>query len=86
MKKWIPVLESDSDGGRHTCYVRHFNSAKYIWLTQRPDGFWQVEVRPEASNDFFTIAKSKSLEGAKHRALRFMNDMNKVLADKGEKI
>lgn len=77
MKKWIPVLEADTDNGQHTCYARHLSGAKYIWLTQRPDGSWNVEVRSEADGDYITIAKSKSLYGAKQRARRFINDMKK---------
>lgn len=76
MKKWIPVLEADTDNGQHTCYARHFSGAKYIWLTQSPGGCWNVEVRSEVGSDFITIAKSKTLCGAKQRALRYIKEAN----------
>lgn len=76
MKKWIPVLEADTDNGQHTCYARHLSGAKYIWLAQQPSGCWNVEVRSEANGDFVTIAKSNSLVGAKQRALRYIKEIN----------
>lgn len=73
MSVWVPILEMDTGTGEHTCYSRPTGNKEYIWVTRMADGCWQVEVR-EPDGEFISLCKSKSLRGAKQRALRFIKD------------
>lgn len=76
MSKWLPVFEADTAAGEHTCYSRKIRDKEFIWVTLQPNGSWNVKVSSdEEGADFITVAKSRSLRGAKQRARRFINDI-----------
>lgn len=72
---WKPIEEMDMDDGTHTCYATTDKAGRFVWLTQRADDLWDVELAtyPGKGEYFTTMATCKTLTSAKRWARMYLN-------------
>lgn len=68
---WEPIEEMDLDDGTHTCYAAE-SGGFYIYLTQRADETWDIELKQKGVDGYSTQANCKTLTSAKRWAARYL--------------